>query len=91
MLYYISVWLGVHYDAKKYGLKGTPREELPKFKDLFIEKGHLATNISHLGMISYKLGRSINWDGANEKIINDAAATALLKREYRGDWEYPNE
>ena len=42
MLYYIGVWLGVHYEAKKYGLKGTPREELPKFKVLFMEKGHLA-------------------------------------------------
>ncbi|MFK7981699.1 MAG: Gfo/Idh/MocA family protein [Saprospiraceae bacterium] len=56
-----------------------------------IEKGHLATNISHLGMISYKLGRSIHWDGLNEKIIDDVAANALLKREYRGDWEYPQE
>lgn len=42
LLYYIGVWLGVHYEAKKYGLKGTPREELPKFKTLFVEKGHLA-------------------------------------------------
>lgn len=41
-LYYIGVWLGVHYEAKKYGLKGTPKEELPKFKELFLEKGHLA-------------------------------------------------
>lgn len=42
LLYYVGVWLGVHYEAKKYGLKGVPREELPKFKDLFMEKGHLA-------------------------------------------------
>ncbi|WP_405380233.1 TRAP transporter permease [Phascolarctobacterium sp.] len=42
MLYYIGVWLGVHYEAKKFGLKGTPREELPKFSTLFMEKGHLA-------------------------------------------------
>lgn len=42
MLYYIGVWLGVHYEAKKFGLKGTPRDQLPKFKDLFFEKGHLA-------------------------------------------------
>ena len=42
LLYYIGVWLGVHYEAKKYDLKGTPREELPNFKELFMEKGHLA-------------------------------------------------
>ena len=42
LLYYVGVWLGVHYEAKKCGLKGTPRELLPKFKELLFEKGHLA-------------------------------------------------
>lgn len=41
-LYYIGVWLGVHYEAKKFGLKGTPRDQLPDTKKLFLEKGHLA-------------------------------------------------
>lgn len=41
LLYYIGVWLGVHYEAKKFGLKGTPRDQLPKFGKLFTEKGHL--------------------------------------------------
>ena len=39
MLYYIGVWLGVHYEAKKFGLKGTPRDQLPKFKDFVLGKG----------------------------------------------------
>lgn len=51
--------------------------------------GHLATNISLLGMISYKLGRSIEWDGEKEIILNDPEANKLLTREYRGEWEYP--
>lgn len=42
LLYYTGIWLSVHYEAKKYGLKGTPREELPKFCPLLKEKGHLA-------------------------------------------------
>lgn len=54
-----------------------------------IEKGHLATNMSLLGMLSYKLGRSVNWDGDQEIIINDDVANKLLRREYRGPWEYP--
>ncbi len=54
-----------------------------------IEIGHLATNMSLLGMVSYKLGRSIQWDGANEKIIGDDDANRLLRREYRGPWKYP--
>lgn len=54
-----------------------------------IEHGHLATNISMLGMISYKLGRSIDWDGEKELILNDEEANKLLRRDYRGEWEYP--
>ncbi len=42
LLYYTGVWLGVHYEAKKFGLKGTPRDQLPKFSVLLKEKGHLA-------------------------------------------------
>ncbi len=54
-----------------------------------IEVGHLATNMSLLGMLSYKLGRSIQWDGVNEKIVGDEDANKLLRREYRGPWKYP--
>ena len=51
-LYYIGVWIGVHYEAKKFGLKGTPRDQLPKFGKLFMEKGHL---ILPLAIIVYLL------------------------------------
>lgn len=54
-----------------------------------VEIGHLSTNLSLLGMLSWKLGRSIQWDGTAEKIIGDEAANKLLRREYRGDWKYP--
>jgi len=40
-------------------------------------------------MLSYKLGRSIEWNGETEKIIGDEEANALLRREYRGPWVYP--
>ena len=42
VLYYAGVWIGVHLEAKKNGLKGIPRHELPKFSELFVERGHLA-------------------------------------------------
>ena len=45
--------------------------------------------MSLLGMLSYKLGRSIQWDGANEKVIGDEDANKLLRREYRSPWKYP--
>lgn len=50
---------------------------------------HLATNLSLLGMLSWRHGRSIEWDGARERIVGDEAANALLTRTYRKGWEYP--
>jgi predicted dehydrogenase len=55
-----------------------------------IEEGHRATNCSLLGMISYKLGRSLQWDGAAERIVGDEAANKLLRRAYRKGWDYPD-
>jgi len=54
-----------------------------------IEIGHRSTNMSLLGMLSWKLGRSIEWDGDKEIIPGDAEANQLLRRAYRGEWEYP--
>ena len=54
-----------------------------------IEIGHQATNLSLLGMLSYKIGRSIQWDGVKEQIVGDPEANKLLRREYRAPWVYP--
>jgi predicted dehydrogenase len=54
-----------------------------------IEIGHRSTNLALLGMLSMKLGRSVNWDGAKDEIVGDAEASKLLRRDYRGEWKYP--
>lgn len=42
VLYFIGVFLGVHFEAKRNNLKGTPRKELPSFLKIMKEQGHLA-------------------------------------------------
>jgi len=54
-----------------------------------IEEIHRSTNMSLLGMLSYKLGRSVKWDGEKEVIVGDAEANKMLRREYRKPWVYP--
>jgi len=54
-----------------------------------IEDIHYSTNMSLLGMLSYKLGRSVKWDGDKELIVGDAEANKLLSRKYRKPWIYP--
>lgn len=40
-LYFIGIWISVHLEAKRLGLKGTPREQLPRLLPLLRAKGHL--------------------------------------------------
>ncbi|MCM4166020.1 MULTISPECIES: Gfo/Idh/MocA family protein [unclassified Arenibacter] len=40
----------------------------------------------HLGLISYRLGRKLDWDSENEKFIGDSEANALLSRKARKAW-----
>ena len=42
MLYFSGIWIGVHLEAKKFGLKGIPRDKLPKIARIIMERGHLA-------------------------------------------------
>jgi predicted dehydrogenase len=54
-----------------------------------IEIGHRSTNMSLLGMLSHKVGRSIVWDGDKERIEDDPEAEQHLQRAYRLPWQYP--
>ena len=41
LLYYFGVWAGVHFEARKLGLRGMEKNELPKFSRIMRERGHL--------------------------------------------------
>lgn len=41
VLYFAGIFLMVHFEAKKTGLKGLPKESLPNFFKLFFHKGYL--------------------------------------------------
>jgi predicted dehydrogenase len=51
--------------------------------------GHISTSLCHLGNISTRLGRALEFDPATEKFIGDAEANALVGREYRDHWGRP--
>ena len=41
LLYYLAVFMAVHFEAKRVGLKGLPRADLPRLKQVLVERGHL--------------------------------------------------
>jgi predicted dehydrogenase len=47
-------------------------------------EGHISATLVHLANVSYRLGRSLNFDPATEQVIGDPEANRLLRDEDRG-------
>ena len=58
--------------------------------DCDIAEGHLSASICHLGNISYRTGRKLQFDPKTEKFVNDPEADKLLTREYRKPYLMPD-
>jgi TRAP transporter 4TM/12TM fusion protein len=41
VLYYVAVFFAVHFEAKRYGLAGVPKSQLPKLGRVMADRGHL--------------------------------------------------
>ena len=50
------------------------------------EEGHLSAVMCHLGNLSTRLGRSLKWDAAHERVAGDDEANAWLTKAYREPW-----
>jgi predicted dehydrogenase len=60
-----------------------------KLPNADVEIGRRSTMMSHLGNISYKLGRDVKFDPAKETFPGDAEANRLLSKTYRDAWPMP--
>jgi TRAP transporter 4TM/12TM fusion protein len=41
LLYYVAVFMAVHFEARRVGLTGLPKADLPRLKEVLVERGHL--------------------------------------------------
>ncbi|HMF71456.1 MAG TPA: hypothetical protein VK616_08270, partial [Flavitalea sp.] len=55
-----------------------------------INEGFHSSALPLLANISYRLGRSLNWNGEAEKFVKDPEADAMLTRDYRKGYVVPN-
>src|SRR5262249_36785850 len=62
----------------------------PKLLNCDGYEGHLSSTLPHLANISYRVGRSLTFDGKTERFVNDKDADRLLTREYRKGFEIPS-
>jgi hypothetical protein len=58
--------------------------------DCDIAEGHLSATIGHLGVISYRTGRKLEFDPVKEKFVKDPEADKLLTRDYRAPYVMPD-
>ncbi|MBI9017735.1 MAG: Gfo/Idh/MocA family oxidoreductase [Phycisphaerae bacterium] len=66
------------------------RKNDPKNFNKGVEEGFYTCALIHLGNISYRLGRSLDFDPVTQKFINDEEANGMLKPEYRKNFVVPD-
>jgi predicted dehydrogenase len=82
-------------------LKSGPDERIPHVRNFLdcmksrqapaenLEIGHHVSTVAHLGNIALRTQDKIQWDAANEKVIGNRKADALVGVEYRKPWKLP--
>jgi len=78
LLYYIGIIAQVHIRAKKCGLEGIARENLPKTLDVLKERGHLLIPLVFLVVMLFASGKTVIYS-AFMTILVTIAASMLRK------------
>ncbi len=54
-----------------------------------VDVGHRVSTVCHLANIAIQLGRKLKWDPKAENFVDDESANALLSRNLRSPWKFP--
>ncbi len=74
-----------HFENFIAAVRSRKREEL----NAEIEEGAMSCTLMHLANISYRVGRTLNWDEKTWTVKNDPEANAMLTRNYRAPYIVP--
>jgi len=85
LLFYVSVYMIVELQAAKFGLRGFPKSELPRFWNVIAKRGYMFIPIIVLVYCIAAAGISI--PKAGFWAIVTCLATSMLRRETRMDWK----
>ena len=68
---------------------GAIRSRKKEYITCDIEVGNMSSVLPHLANVSYRLGRELIFDGAEEKFVGDREADRMLTRKYREPYIVP--
>ena len=54
------------------------------------EVGHRTISVAHIGNISMRLGKKLQWNPDDQQFVNDDEANAMLARKQREPWTIAN-
>jgi TRAP transporter 4TM/12TM fusion protein len=82
LLYYVAVFAAVHFEAKRTGMRGLPREELPRLGTVLRERGHL-----FLPLVIIVAALLVGYSAPFAALCGIASVipTALLRKTTRGE------
>ncbi len=82
LLYYVAVFAAVHFEAKRVGLLGVPRSELPRMSRVLAERGHL-----FIPIIFVFTGMTLSYSAPLCALVGALSCLpiALLRKTTRGD------
>ncbi|HEX6143598.1 MAG TPA: TRAP transporter permease [Geminicoccaceae bacterium] len=82
VLYFLAVFISVHFEARRTGMRGLPRSELPKLGEVLLERGHL-----FLPLVVIIATLLYGYSAAFAALIGIASVvpTALLRKSTRQD------
>lgn len=87
ILYYVACFAAVHFEAKRRGILGVPRSELPKLRIVMAERGHLFLPIIILLVVMYS-----GYSAPMAALAGTLACfpVAALRKSTRGTVKLPN-
>jgi TRAP transporter 4TM/12TM fusion protein len=87
ILYYVACFAAVHFEAKRRGLVGLPRSELPRLGEVLRERGHLFLPVVVLLVVLYS-----GYTAPMAALIGTLACfpVAFLRASTRGNVTLPN-
>jgi TRAP transporter 4TM/12TM fusion protein len=87
VLYYVACFCAVHFEAKRRGLVGLPRAELPRMRVVLAERGHLFLPVIIILVVLYS-----GYSAPLAALAGTLACfpVALLRRSTRGYVTLPN-
>jgi TRAP transporter 4TM/12TM fusion protein len=87
ILYYVACFAAVHFEAKRRGLEGLPRSELPRLSRVIAERGHLFLPILVILFVMYS-----GYSAPLAALAGTLACfpVALLRKSTRGNVTFAN-